>query len=64
MTMNERRYEFVVTRNENSLLKSCGWICSLGNCDLNCLTGSGETPSEAIIDWLELHDHQIDGNKS
>lgn len=53
--MHKRRYEFVVTINESSFLKSCDWICSLGEHDDGAPIATGATPQEAMAEWLELY---------
>lgn len=58
--MSERRYEFVVTLNEGSFLKSCDWICTLGDYDLDAPIATGATPQEAMAEWLELHGDTLD----
>ena len=52
--MSARRFEFVVN-DATYPVPGCRFIATLGDYDLDCATGSGNTPEEAIIDWLEMH---------
>lgn len=52
--MAEQRFEFVVEYLPHGYQ---GWryMATLGDYDLDCPTGTGDSPQTAIIDWLELH---------
>lgn len=49
-----QRFEFVVEPTPG------GFVATLGDYDEGSPIGTGGTPSEAIIDWLELHGETID----
>jgi hypothetical protein len=51
-----KRFEFVI---ENTLYEG-HFMATLGDYDEAAPIGTGDTPSEAIIDWLELHGETID----
>lgn len=53
--MHERRYEFVLERSIPAIKGYSYWICTLGDYDLDALIATGETPQEAMVEWLELH---------
>lgn len=43
-----RRYSFTVERTP------MGYVATLGDYDLDAAQGSGDTPADAIIHWLEM----------
>lgn len=56
--MDEQRFEFVVT--ENVFADDASRFCAtLGDYDLDCPTGFGETPADAIRDWLDMHEDKL-----
>lgn len=48
---HEQRFEFVVWPDSYR----SEWHCSLGDYDQDAPTGHGGTPTDAIINWLEMH---------
>lgn len=46
--MSIARYSFTVERTP------IGYIATLGDYDLDARTGGGDTPADAIIDYLEM----------
>ena len=56
--MGEKRYEFVVVEQDYAPGNS-RWIATLGDYDLDAPCGEGQTPAEAIIEWLEVWEDQL-----
>jgi hypothetical protein len=52
------RYSFSVERTP------MGFVATLGDYDLEAPTGTGPTPTEAIIDWLEMWGDEMLGGAS
>jgi hypothetical protein len=53
--MTERHYKFAVVENDYAP-PSDRYQAAFDDFDLDCKTGSGPTPEEAIMDYLALHD--------
>jgi hypothetical protein len=51
-----KRFEFVI----EGVPYNRHYVATLGDYDEGSPIGTGDTPSEAIIDWLELHGETID----
>lgn len=59
MSIESHRFTFVVY-DDGKAYPVDRYTATLGDYDLGSPTGSGDTPSEAIIDWLKLHGETID----
>lgn len=55
--------EFVLTRNLHSMIPSCDWLCSWGEYDDGANVASGETPQEAMMNWLDAYGDTIDKHR-
>lgn len=54
------KFEFVIEENTLSPASS-RFVATLGDYDLGAPIGSGPTPADAIIDWLEMHGELLEG---